>query len=157
VNIDNVLILSCKYLFLNDMEFQFGILYALLFTFFYEISSYLYGIIAIFVTSLEPNHFLTPIAFTCCKYLVYIGDIFYAYEAIYEIGAILNLSIFDSYKLSLFISFAFNINVCLLSDVTILILSIVYCKLNVCGSGFYDSIYILKYHIPDIASSIVNS
>ena len=37
----------------------------------------------------------------------------------YEIGAILNLSIFDSYKLPLFISFAFNVNVCLLSDVII--------------------------------------
>jgi len=119
VNIDNVLILSCKYLFLNAIEFQFGILYALLFTFFYEISSYLYGIIAIFVTSREPNHFLTPIAFGCCKYLVKIGDIFYEYDAIYEIGAILNLSVFDSYKLSLFISFAFNVNVCLLSDVII--------------------------------------
>jgi hypothetical protein len=52
------------------MEFQFGILYALLFTFFYDISSYLYGIIAIFVTSSDPNHFRTPIAFGCCKYLV---------------------------------------------------------------------------------------
>ena len=59
---------------LNNTEigkaFQFGILYALLFTFFYDISSYLYGIIAIFVTSSDPNHFLTPIAFKCCKYLV---------------------------------------------------------------------------------------
>ena len=63
----------------------------------------------------------------------------------------------DNQKLSLFISSAFNVNVCLLSDVIILILSIVYCKLNVYGSGFYDSIYILKYHIPDIASSILNS